>query len=184
MFRCVILFPIVLLTAASAQSEGVESPIYRSWSKHKVGTVVVVREVTEARNGGRVTTTHRRTLRELDESRAVVEEVIETDSSGEAVKGEAQEHTIRRAFPLLPGVKKEEVGRPRGALGKGEEKLDAAGKTYETRWYDTKGQTEAGPSKTRSWYSDEVPGLLVKAVTEVPAAHKTTTLNVIEVQSP
>ena len=44
-----------------------------------------------------------------------------------------------RGFFLLPGVKKEDVGKPRGE-STGEEDLVMAGKTYHAMWYETKGR--------------------------------------------
>ena len=61
---------------------------------------------------------------------------------------------------------------------------DIAGTTYTALWYESKGSTEAGPSVTRTWMTDEVPGKLLKAVTRVPAAGKTTTVELVEIRTP
>ena len=59
-----------------------------------------------------------------------------------------------------------------------------AGKTYHAMWYETKGSTEAGPSTTRTWISNEVPGRLLMSVTEVPKVSKKSTLRMVELTIP
>jgi hypothetical protein len=181
----VIVLAVGAAIAPAARSEEVEHPVYRSWARHKVGTTVTLREVTGQEGGTKtVETILRLRLSKLDGKAAVIEQVTESDATGERVKNPPQEFTYRRQFILLPGVRKEDVGRPVGALDKGEEMLELAGKTYKAQWYDTKGKTEAGPSFTRAWYSDEVPGLLLKSTTRVPAAKKVTTMELVEIKVP
>lgn len=184
MHRLALLVAAAALAAPSiiAAAE-VENPTYASWSKYKVGTTVVHRAVT-GEGRGAIETKTTSTLIELTDAKAVVEQVVVSDATGSKVESAPQRFTHRQTFPLLPGVKKEDIGKPSGAIDRGEEALDVAGKSYKSRWYDTKGQTEAGPSITRTWLSDDVPGRLVKAVTKVPAAKKVTTMELVEIKSP
>ncbi|MDG3005113.1 hypothetical protein [Paludisphaera mucosa] len=187
MHRLIMLAVLAIIAGASRGSaEEVENPIYTSWARCRPGTTVVVREVTEREGGGgeRLVVTKRRVLKTLAAGKAVVEEVIETESSAGVTKSEPQEYTHRRTFALPAGVDKARLGRPQKADDEGKEDVEAAGRTYHAEWFDTKGQTEAGPSVVRAWYADDVPGLLVKSVTRVPGARKNTTMTLVEVKTP
>jgi hypothetical protein len=176
-------FAALLVATATAPAEEVESPIYRSWAKHEVGTVVKYRSVTSSK-GRDVESIIAYRLTARDDKKVVVEMVVTSDATGKKVESDPQSFTTRRMFPLLPGVKKEDIGKPRGATESGEETVELAGKAYKAQWYGSKGRTEAGESLTRTWMSDEVPGKLLKSVTDVPAADKKTTVELIEIQAP
>ena len=177
------LLAATLLTAlvptASQAVEVVESPMYKSWSKAKPGTAVTVKSVT-VMNGQRIESTLRYTLVDLSPQRALVEMVV--TNKGVASAPQKLEH--RRDFPLLPGVKKEDIGKPPGASEQGREAITIAGKKYACQWYDIKARVEAGESIARTWMTPDVPGMLLKSVIKVPAADKVTTLEVIEIKTP
>jgi hypothetical protein len=65
-----------------------------------------------------------------------------------------------------------------------EREAHPAGKEYKAQWYDSKGTTEGGESITRTWMAEEVPGLILKAVTQVPKTKKVTTIELIEFKVP
>jgi hypothetical protein len=176
---------VALAVAPNGVAEQVESPLYASWARHKVGTAVTLRSVTEAGAGaGKAETTTTYRLVELDDKKAVVEMVVVSNATGKEVKNAPQRLEIRRLFPLLPGVKKEDVGKPSGAIAKGEETISVAGKEYKAQWYDSKGRTEAGESIARTWISDEVPGTMLKSIIRVPKAKATTTMELVEIKTP
>lgn len=188
MFRVAasMFLALALAPASSPRAEEAEHPLYASWAKSPAGTVVVVREVTEGREAGgpRLVVTKRRVLRSIDDRRAVVEETVETETPEGTSRTGPRESVIRRTFPLPPGVDRSRLGRPQQFETRGEERVEAAGRTFRAEWFDTKGQTEAGPSRIRAWYADDVPGLLVKSVTRVPDAGKTTTATVVAIEAP
>jgi hypothetical protein len=180
--RAILILTTLPLLASATLADEVEHPLYRSWAAHPVGTEVVMRSVTESK-GRRIESTSVTRLVRVEPDRVVIESRTAQGAPGQNTPEGAQEYEYRRMFPLMPGVKKEDVGRPKG-LSKDEESLEIAGKTYRTRSYESKGTTEAGPSLSRSWISDQVPGQLVKSVTTVPAASTTTTLELVEIRSP
>jgi hypothetical protein len=168
---------------ATARAEQVESPQYASWARHPVGTTVRLKSVTEAVGARPVaTTTAYRLVKKTDDA-VVVEMTVVGDGPGDDPEGTAQELTIRRLFPLFPGVKREEIGKPEGTTAQGEESVAVAGRTYRARWYEGRGATEAGPSESRTWMSDEVPGRLLRSVTKVPRANKTVTLELVAIEA-
>ncbi|MFO0950646.1 MAG: hypothetical protein U0835_05730 [Isosphaeraceae bacterium] len=107
-----------------------------------------------------------------------------SDATGQTTEGLPERTEQKRMFPLFPGVKKEDVGNPTDASGKGDETLKLAGREFRSTWYDTKGTLEVGASQTRTWISEDVPGRLVKAVTRVPKASTTVTVELVEFKTP
>lgn len=169
--------------AASAPAQEVDHPAYKSWAAYKVGTQIVIRSVTEVK-GNSVQTMIRTKLVAIDPAKLVLEEVKTSNATGTEVESAPQEYTVRRKFPLLPGVKPEDIGKPPGASVQGKETIRVGDRSFEAVWFESKGNTEGGPSITRTWMSDEVPGRLVKAVVEVPKARRKTTQDLIEIKTP
>ena len=87
-------------------------------------------------------------------------------------------------FPLLPGVDQTKIGRPQGAMANGMETIEILGKKYNAEWYETKAQTEAGPSLTRTWISMDVPNMILKSETEVKVADKKVKIEITEIKIP
>ncbi len=163
--------------------EEIESPLYKSWVRFPVGTTITTRAVTE-RDGHRAETTTTSQLIASTNDKVVIEAVSVSDATGQRIENPPQRFEYRRVFPLLPGVKKEDVGKPKGVIAEGDETVEVAGKSYAAHWYDARGTTDAGPSITRTWMSEEVPGKLLKAITRVPKADKTATLKLVEIRTP
>ncbi len=179
--------PLVLVLTLAAMStvafDEIESPLYKSWALFPVGTTIKTRTLTE-RGDLRTETATTSRLIEKTTDKVVIESVVVSNATGQSVENPPQRFEYRRRFPLLPGVKKEDVGTPKGVIAQGEETVEIAGKRFRSRWYDAQGTTDAGPSITRTWMSEEVPGKLLKAVTRVPKAGKTTTIELVEIRTP
>lgn len=169
--------------AARSNAEEVEHPAFKSWAAHPVGTSIAIRSVTSC-PASRLTTTTTYKLLELKEDRAILETRKVSDATGQLSEGLPDKMEQRRKFPLLPGVKKEQIGKPLNPIAQGEETLKLAGREIKTFWYDTKGQGDAGETLTRTWMSEDVPGRLVKAVTKIPRADTTVTLELVEFKTP
>lgn len=169
--------------APPAFSEEVEHPAYKSWARHPIGTAVAVRSVS-VNPRSRLTTTTTYKLLALKPDAAVLETRRVSDATGKVVEGLPDKYEQRRMFPLLDGVKREQIGTPTGAIDKGEETLTLAGRDFKTRWYDTRSRGDAGETFTRLWMSDDVPGRLVKSVTKIPRADTTVTLELVGFKTP
>ncbi len=108
-----------------------------------------------------------------------------SDGTGKVVQSPSQSYTQPQMFPLVRRDDERRRGEtPERFNSQGEETIKLAGRDFKTQWFDSNGQTEAGKSQTRTWMSDEVPGKLVKAVTQVPSAKNTTTVELIELKIP
>lgn len=174
-----------LTTPTRTVAQIVDSPQYLSWAHAGKGASITMRSTTVMGDDlTPIISTMVYTLTNLAPDKAIVEMVTETNQAGKTVTNPPQEFTIRRAFPLLPGIKKEDIGRPNDALEKGDETLKLAGKEFKAQWYASKGKTDVGPSTTRTWMCDEVPGMLLKSITLVPKVKATITLELIEFKKP
>jgi hypothetical protein len=172
-----------LAPPTQAQAPTVEAPIYKSWARHKVGTTITIRETTDT-GGPKIVSSTTSKLVKLLPDRLIIEQVVTTNASGEEQTYDPVEFDIKRTFPGNPAPRKKADPKPGAEPTEGEETITILGREYKARWSDTKGNTEAGPSYTRTWISDEFPGMVVKAVTRVPKVNKVTNVEVIEFKTP
>jgi hypothetical protein len=163
-----------VIAVAFPQAEFVDHPVYTNWIQFPVGTTVTLHSVNVGKNGNKIETTTVVKLISKSDKDVVISRQITSNATGQTITNDPFESTIRRKFPLFPGVDKSKIGRPQGIIESGKEKIELLGKTYQTEWYVTKGNTEAGPSKITTWISNEFPGQVLKMLTEVPAGPNTT----------
>jgi hypothetical protein len=179
--RLIVAIASVALTGTTALGQMVEAPVYTSWSKVPVGTTITLRTIIESNDGQTAESTTTQRLVSKGEKEVVVEQ-LRLAADGEEI---IQTFKHRRLFPLLGGMKPEDIGKPKDALAQGEETLEIAGKPFEATWYDQRSQTEAGPAITRSWIADDVPGRLLKAVTRLEQGKtSTTTIDLVKIETP
>lgn len=177
-------FALLLIGAIGASAENVEFPIYTSWAKCPVGTTVKIKSTT-ASPTSTLTTVITSKLIAVDKDKLVIETQRTSDATGTLVEAAPEKVDIRRWFPLLPGVKKEDfAGAPKGSLKSGEETLKLAGREVKTFWYENKGKTESGESLDRTWLSDDIPGRIVKSVINIPNAKTVITQELTEITIP
>lgn len=174
---------VFLIIPISTYAEDVENPQFSNWSKFPVGTEVTSK-ATVVQNDKTTTTITLVKLVSKSENNLLISSVISSDGTGKLITNDPIEKTINRNFPLLPGVDKTKIGRPQGSQASGMESIELLGKKYNAEWYDTKSQTEAGPSLTRTWISMDVPNMLLKSVTEVKAANKKVNIEITEIKIP
>lgn len=167
----------------------VEHPDYAAWKKFKPGTVVKRRsEVTRTDNANKVIATETLTLLELTDLQAVIERQNTVERVGEDARidvGPAERRTVPATFTLPTGITAEEFAKPSlDAKEAGEEKVATAGQEYKCRVYKFSNGTEAGPMATTVWWSDDMPGRLVKQTMTVTGVGNNTVETVIEVKRP
>lgn len=180
-----IIALVILLNCAQLQAaDQVEHPAWVNWSKFPVGTRVTMRSVTKIK--GMVTATVDTTtlLTKKDDKAVVIRKSFAVAGEPKPNPEDYVETTIKRYFPLLPGADPAKVGKPAGSDENGSGKIELLGKTYETEWYESRATTEAGPATTRTWISLEIPGQIVRSVTEVKAAGKSTVEEVVAIDLP
>lgn len=173
-----------LAFATAARAENVDHPAYLSWAGKPAGTRIVMRSRTEAK-GRILTTTTTTTLRSVLADRVKLESSRVSDATGTVSESPLEQHDQYRLFPLMGNTKKEQVGKPTGAIATGEETLEVGDRSFKAVWYDTEGAGDGGLKlKTRTWICDDAPGRLLKSVTSIPTAGTTVTVEMIELDVP
>lgn len=173
-------------SASGGDREKIENPQYTSWAAFKPGTIVVHRTVTKATGtDGETVTTSTYKLIELTPDKAVVEIQNSTRRyDGHEVNNPPEKFSHRKDLLLPPGVKREGASKPAGVTAEGEETVRVGGKEYKAKWYRGKDRNEAGEMLTQVWSCPDVPGSLVRSVTDTPAIGKKTTTEVVEIRLP
>lgn len=180
-FTATLVASVVACFTTSTIAEEVEAPLYTNWAKFPVGTTIT-QKATMTQSGKTITTTTVVKLIDKNDRNVVISKVISSDGTGTLVTNDPIETTIRRKFPLFPGVDKTKIGRPQGAEASGMETVEVLGRKYQAEWYETRSATEAGPSLTRTWISMDVPDMLVKSQTEVKVADKIVKIEISEIK--
>ena len=176
-----VFVALVASCLAVAQAEEVEAPLYTNWSKFPVGTTVT-QKATMTQLGKTITTTTVVKLIEKNDKHVLLTKVVSSDGTGQVITNDPIPTTIRRMFPVFPGVDKTKIGRPQGSQNSGMECVEVLGRKYQAEWYETKSNTEAGPSLTRTWISMDVPDMLLKSRTEVKVADKVVNIEITSIQ--
>lgn len=174
--------------AATAPAvEQVENPIYKAWASHKPGTTVVTKSTIDfAGNPNESTVTQK--LVSVAADKVVVERTTEGGfgGGGEPVQQEIPAKIAKGQEGVLPaGFGR---GRGRGGAGgapppaptdmkTGTDKVTIGGKTYDatTREYGMmlagRGGGEGTKTTVKAWYSNDVPGGLLKSETKGSGAN-------------
>lgn len=164
--------------------EEVENPIFKNWSRFPVGSKVTYSSVTESEESE----TKQEliyTLKEKTKDRVVIgRQVVFLLPDGS--RNEIPEMTSQnaRTYRLAPGFKRPDPDNPPGLMEKGEERVELAGRKIKTEWFKAKMRVEAGDMFTRSWSSADVPGGLVKSISETPATKSVHRIELIAMQIP
>jgi len=138
---------LLIAIGCLALQEDPENPDYKRWSASKVGSWVKYKtELVVGENKTPVPQEMTWTLIELDDKKAVVEEVLVSTLA----PTEKQEKPKKRTYKAK-GAKKETIEK------EGDEELEVAGKKLACHWtLVTPPSTGGGSVKT--WVSPEVPG--------------------------
>jgi hypothetical protein len=172
----------VFTNCAAAQSGvKVENPLYQRWAKFKPGVSARIETVTENATK-RIEQTTIYKLIEVTDSKVVVDITNEIRQEGRKDEGTPQTFTHQRWFTLPPGMKKETLTKPANVIEEGAEKVKIGDKEYDAKWYRSKVRVEAGETFIKEWYSDAVPGGLIKEENETPAAKSKTKRELVEVK--
>lgn len=164
--------------------EEVENPIFKNWNRFPVGSKVTYSSVTESEESE----TKQEliyTLKEKTKERVVIgRQVVFILPDG--TRNEIPEMTSQnaRTYRLAPGFKRPDPDNPPGLMDKGEEVVELVGRKIKTEWFKSKMRVEAGDMFTRSWSSVDVPGGLVKSISETPATKSVHRIELIAMEIP
>lgn len=166
--------------------ELVEHPSYKLWGKFPKGSSVTQRTITDStKSAGHTETTIVYTLKDKGDDFVVVESQATTKYADGRVETNPPSNTrTPRFIALPPGIKREEWGKPSAGGASGAESLKVLNREFKCDWTESKGTTDAGAYVQKVWTSADMPGGLVKSVTEVKAVEETTTIEVTALTIP
>ncbi len=145
----------------------VDNPEFKTWEKCKVGTTVVVVMENEMPSMKMKSETTKKLI-EITKEKAVVEDSMTMEMPG--VPKQPPQVT-KREVPAK--VKKAEEGKKEGEKPKsGEKEIETPAGKFKCHWTET--TSEAGGNKTvsTSYWSDDVPGGMVKLESNTEGASK------------
>lgn len=173
--------PPIPVVAPEEIGERVENPAYSNWSAFPVGTVVVRRSVTEEiGRPEKTTTTSTFKLLEKTDDRIVLElKTHTTRYDGLVMDNPPDRLTTDRYYHLPPNSKKHDA-KSDGT----EETVAVKERRFRSRVVVARDRNEGGEVAVRTWTSKEMPGGLVKSISDTPAVKKRTTIEVTDVHIP
>lgn len=180
---CVVVMLLYGMCAAFVFAEEADNPVYKDWSAFKPGSFVTYQAKTDTAG---VTTEAEMTytLKEVTPEKIVLEiktvtiaAGMKVESPGELIefpaKGESDDAMVG-GVDMTGMINVTEMKTDAQTVEESEEELDINGQKITTQ--RLKVVTEEAGSKVTAtlWYSDEIPGRMVKSLTEVAGPVKTT----------
>lgn len=179
----VSLFVVASLTADD-KPEMVDNPAYVSWAKHKKGTPVVMKTTSESKIAKSVMTMTS-TLLELDDAKAVIELKGTNEVNGMKFDTPPTKTELKKLMELPKGQKKGEAMKPEGFIAEGEETITIGKTEYKAKWTEVKMTSSGIEIKSKSWMSNEVPGMILKSNSDVGGmVPSKVTMELIEIKKP
>jgi hypothetical protein len=156
----------ITLGSVSLTAIADENPLYKSWARHNIGTSITTKTVSESM-GQKTEMAIVMTLLEKSEERVVVETKMSMTVAGNTMDLPAQSMDIPATAPEVPAADEDNPDVPKPEIKESSETIKIAGKEYKAKL--TESTTVIGGMKVRSksWTSDEVPGMMLKTETIV-----------------
>lgn len=176
---------VLALAVSVARAEDIANPEFGSWAKHKKGTSITMKTVTST--GGMnieiLTTT---TLLEVGADKITVETATVTKLNGMEFKAPGVKREIGKTVNVPKGAAKlDPAGKPPGTVEDGTETVKVGGTEIKAKWFKAKLDVAGTKTESKTWMSDDVPGLMVKMeATTTGAAASTIKMELIEFKKP
>ncbi len=170
----------VLGLAATATAQTVDNPMYQWWAAWREGASITLQSETVLDGKSLGSQKITQTLKKLSADKAVIDILTEVTMGGRTIRSGPNSVEFLARFPRIdpkevPKTDPKDKG-PKVNVTKGRETLTVSGKKLACEWM----QTEVGGTVTKAWYSDDVPGRLVKSVMTAPASKLTATTQLIQ----
>ena len=148
--------------ASDADQPLVDRVEYVNWSHFPLGTsITLVRETKSEVDKVIVTTISR--LAEISDDKVVIETQITVDRGKEPLRNPPMTIEYPANFRLPLNMDASIFALPaQNAKATGEESIQFEGKDYQAVIYSWTGSSEAGPTKNKMWFSNEIPGRLLR----------------------
>ncbi len=151
----------------ATKSAEVDQPLvdrveYVNWSHFPMGTSVTLARETKSDVDKVIVTTISR-LAEKTDNKVVIETQITVDRGSEPLKNPPMRIEYPANFRLPPKMDAGQFALPaQNAEATGEESIQFDGKDYQAVVYSWTGSSEAGPTKNKMWFSNEIPGRVLR----------------------
>lgn len=144
---------MILAVAAQAQN----NPVYDSWAKHKPGTSIKLKMVSDAA-GNKTEMETVQTLKEVTPDKVVIENQTTLTMMGQKLEQPAMPMDIPAKLPAGQPGAAEPTKSPDVQTKESTETVTVSGKSISAKVLETKDQT----SWSKAWSSSDVPGTVVK----------------------
>ncbi|MFH0962389.1 MAG: hypothetical protein V2A58_00085 [Planctomycetota bacterium] len=161
-----------LLCAGAWSAEQIDNPMYQNWARFKPGTFIIQQTTTKTEEMN-PETRMTYTLKEVTPERVVLEMVMAVVVEGNEMKMPPQT-IVHPAKIDKPEPEGGEVVKP-VLLGQGSEEIAVKGNKIKTTWVKSQIKQEGETSIVTIWTSEEIPGSMVKMVTETKGDEPATT---------
>jgi hypothetical protein len=155
----------VLFAGGGFAQDKIDNPEYASWSKFKAGASTTLRTsiATDQVKSETVITT---TLVEVGGDKLVLETAVTSKANGMEFKAPPTKRDVPKSIVLPAGAPKPDPAKkPEGQVEEGTEEVKVGGATVKAKWIKNKVKLGEVETESKTWFSDEVPGGLVKSET-------------------
>lgn len=146
---------LLMMLAAGARAEN--NPVYESWAKHKPGTSIKLKMVSEAA-GNKTEMETVQTLKEVTPEKVVIENQTTMSVMGQKLEQPAMPMEIPAKMPAGQPGAAEPTKSPDVQTKESTETVSVSGKSVSAKVLETKDKT----SWSKAWSSNDVPGTVVK----------------------
>jgi hypothetical protein len=165
LFGFLSLTTFLAMAAPAAAQEMIDNPQYQEWAKWREGAFVTMRSESSSDGTVQAVMTHTQKLKKLTAEKAVIEITGVTEAAGQTIKSPPMTLEIPAKGPKFnvnPTDTKDPEAKdvPKYKETKGKETLTVKGKQVECEWVQV--EVEGGFT-TKTWYSEQVPGRIVKS---------------------
>jgi hypothetical protein len=144
-------------------------PEYANWSRFKVGTQVKRKETLTSDQGDVVTLRSYKLVERTDDQIVLELQFHVTRNDGLVINNPPSKNVIKKQFQVPAGMTIEQFAKPDlNAKEVGEGKNIVLGATYNTKVFAWKNGTETGDMHIKAWFSDEIPGRIVRQEIKLP----------------
>jgi hypothetical protein len=173
------ILAIGFLAPVALAQDMVDNPQYKQWAAFKPGTTSKLQSQSVMTAGGQDVTTKAvitSTLKEVTPEKVVIEVAVDMDSNGTKTSIPARKMDIPAKVAKAATQPASAPGITTTKKGEGDEEIMVAGKKYKAHWVQYLVASDQMESTSKTWTSDEIPGGILKSVTEMtkPMASKTT----------
>jgi imidazole glycerol phosphate synthase subunit HisF len=185
MRRAFCSLAVLALAVSAARAEDVANPEFASWAKHKKGTSITMKTVTST-GGMNIEILATTTLLEVGADKVTVETATVSKINGMEFKAPGAKREIAKTVTVPGGTPKvDPKAKPPGTVEDGTETVKVGGVEIKAKWFKAKVDVAGNKTESKTWMSDDVPGLMVKMeATTTGAATSSVKMELIEFKKP